>query len=698
MDDSKELEKDRPVAKPTVPFDEQDKTLVRVVRSDEPHSDAGEPRVKALDESSKGMVGQTLSGNILIRELIGSGGMSSVYKGWHSQIDRVVAVKVMDSDLLAEENALLRFEQEAQAVGKLDHSGIVKVHDFRVGEQGSSYLVMDYIDGTPLDTELARTGPFEPEQAIEIFKQACDALQHAHNQRVIHRDLKPSNLMLTVSDTGDHRVKLLDFGIAKILPHEGDRRQRLTQTGAVFGSPYYMSPEQCLGQNVDTRSDIYSMGCLIFEVLTGQVPLKGENALQTFFKHTTESPPSTAEINPDLVMSRDFDAVILKAMAKNVEDRYQSMTELKRDLEAIERRLKEGATEAEVAQNELVRRQKKAMGAEKTRRNFGIREMVVSSVLLVSIGAGAAMMNFGQLSQSNKDWSQLNIEGQEKFDRGQYKEARSLFDRALQLSELEKNKQKVVLEELIDLNRARGMEADLAHKKQLQDLVLSRDQELREEMETLLLQARTLASSQKEKIASLGAEINDRSNLLSSSRAETRKFAAEKLEKLASILEENGLTDSLAYARTLHNQAFWFYQDQRVPLALAGFTKAAGVSEKLLQNDPSMLDYRLKSLEWIARSYVCLGQNEKALEILELRKADSRKAKDLDERKLRAAETELEIAEVYTRMFEQGTSKQSKIESEAQALLNVKQSIRTLESLHGERVEKVLAEIGRAHV
>jgi serine/threonine protein kinase len=190
---------------------------------------------------------------------------------------------------------------------------------------------MDYLEGRSLSEEIKNYEQIDPVRSIHIFLQVCSALAHAHDQRIVHRDLKPSNVMLVQSDEDPYFVKVVDFGIAKILM-EGSESLKLTATGDVFGSPYYMSPEQCMGQQLDARSDIYSMGCLMFETLTGRVPHEGKNVLETMYKHTNLATPALTNIKADPRLTLRLDQILQKCMAKVPEQRYQSMIELRDDL------------------------------------------------------------------------------------------------------------------------------------------------------------------------------------------------------------------------------------------------------------------------------------------------------------------------------------------------------------------------------
>lgn len=279
------------------------------------------------------LVGERLADKYELTALLGRGGMSSVYKAHHTVLNRTFAIKILHAHLLQDQNALVRFKKEAKAASSLCHPNIITIHDFEV-ENGRPYQVIDYLEGASL-ADLIAEGPLPPERAAKIFIQICSALQHAHDHGVIHRDLKPSNVMLIENDGVPDVVKIVDFGIAKVLPQEGEAIQALTQTGEIFGSPFYMSPEQCAGHPLDARSDIYSMGCLMFEALTGRPPFMGASIYETIQMHTEAMPPSVKAHFTDAAMAQRWDFILCKALAKDVSSRYQSMADLEGDLATL---------------------------------------------------------------------------------------------------------------------------------------------------------------------------------------------------------------------------------------------------------------------------------------------------------------------------------------------------------------------------
>ncbi len=275
--------------------------------------------------------GRKLVGNYQFLEFIGSGGMGVIYKAKHPVLKRLVAIKMLHSHLMSEV-ITRRFKQEAEAVSGLSHPCIIAVHDFGVSEFGQPYMVMDYIDGKPL-SEILRQGPMRVEAAINIAIQLAHALQHAHEGGVLHRDLKPSNIMVTDYDCDFPEVKIVDFGIAKILETDATK---VTQTGELLGTPQYMSPEQCQGGELDARSYIYSLGCVLFESITGKPPFSGSSMVSIIVDQISKSARTLGEVRPDMSFPSQLEDMMAKTLAKDPADRYQSMDAMLTDLNKVQ--------------------------------------------------------------------------------------------------------------------------------------------------------------------------------------------------------------------------------------------------------------------------------------------------------------------------------------------------------------------------
>lgn len=271
---------------------------------------------------------ETFANRYKIIERLGSGGMGIVYLAHDPVLNLKVAIKVLLQDPTGITAA--RLQREAMAAGKLNHPNIARVLDFGQTTEGSPYMVMEYVDGRSLSELIAENGKIAVDEAIEIFRQILQGLALAHSHKIIHRDLKPSNIMVTSVDLNDRQVKLLDFGVAKLEAYS----QELTSTGALLGSPIYMSPEQSQGDEADARSDIYSFGCLMFETLTGTPPFKGTSAFETISMHKTKAPPLVSDLVPDLYISKELVNLIDSCLSKSPEGRPQSCNDLLERLNA----------------------------------------------------------------------------------------------------------------------------------------------------------------------------------------------------------------------------------------------------------------------------------------------------------------------------------------------------------------------------
>ena len=267
-------------------------------------------------------IGKSLSGRYQLEELLGQGGMSAVYKATDPNLRRVVAIKLIHAHLSNDPGFVRRFEEEATAVAQLRHPNIIQVFDFNHDDESDSYyMVMEFVPGETVQQHLERLNKsgrkLSSTKAIEYMLDICDAVGYAHQRGMIHRDIKPANLMISV--TG--QAILMDFGIAKIVGG-----QRHTATGAVVGTAMYMSPEQIKGENPDNRSDIYSLGVTLFEMVSGQPPFKADSAMTLMMMHVNDPVPSIKDLNPDV--PNDLVAVINKALAKDPGDRYQTAAQM----------------------------------------------------------------------------------------------------------------------------------------------------------------------------------------------------------------------------------------------------------------------------------------------------------------------------------------------------------------------------------
>lgn len=269
---------------------------------------------------------KNLSARYELGEIIGFGGMSEVHKARDLRLNRDVAIKVLRADLARDPTFYLRFKREAQNAAALNHPAIVAVYDTGEAELENGplpYIVMEYVDGETLRDIVRNEGPLPPRRAMSVLADVCAALDFSHDAGIVHRDMKPANIMINQAGS----VKVMDFGIARAI---ADAANPMTQTAAVIGTAQYLSPEQARGETVDNRSDVYSVGCVLFEILTGGPPFTGDSPLAVAYQHVREDPKLPSLVGHDV--PRELDSIVLKAMAKNPANRYQTAGEMRTDL------------------------------------------------------------------------------------------------------------------------------------------------------------------------------------------------------------------------------------------------------------------------------------------------------------------------------------------------------------------------------
>ncbi|MBX9721519.1 MAG: serine/threonine protein kinase, partial [Candidatus Obscuribacterales bacterium] len=269
-----------------------------------------------------------------VLSLIGSGGMASVYKIYDKTLGKIFAAKVMRKDLALEPISLRRFADEAEAASAMTHGNIAAVYGHGVTNENTPYLFMDYLEGETLGDLLEREGKLDAQSASIIFQQICEALIHAHMKGIVHRDIKPSNIFITTNADGVQVVKLVDFGIAKLEYREEDSTQ-LTQTGALIGSPLYMSPEQCRGDEQDARSDIYAFGCVMYHALTGKPPFSGANSVKIVLQHVKGTAAPFAPSDDESGIANAFEECVMRCLEKDPSQRFQSAEQLLAQLQSL---------------------------------------------------------------------------------------------------------------------------------------------------------------------------------------------------------------------------------------------------------------------------------------------------------------------------------------------------------------------------
>jgi tRNA A-37 threonylcarbamoyl transferase component Bud32 len=274
------------------------------------------------------LIGEILEGRYKVLEFLGRGGMSTVYKVEHMILSKVLAIKFLQLQFVSKGESVLRFQREGKAMARLQHANLCGVTECSIID-GVPYLVMEFLEGESLDQILAEEKRLSPRRTIEIMIQVTDGLMHAHQENIVHRDIKPSNIMMIPQDDDRHMAKVVDFGLVRIMDND---EQKLSQTGEAFGSPLYMSPEQCLGGAIDQRTDIYGLGCVMYECLSGSVPFRGKNFMETFNLHIS------GELKPfarGLDIPQPLSELVSKMLNKEPDDRPSSMKEVKSSLLSI---------------------------------------------------------------------------------------------------------------------------------------------------------------------------------------------------------------------------------------------------------------------------------------------------------------------------------------------------------------------------
>ncbi len=347
--------------------------------SQQNHSNTVNAQSRVTVSSGKGgdpLIGSKIDGRFFIESVIGVGGMATAYRARQIDLDRIVVIKVLRGQ--SDEEGLRRFQREALVLSKLDAPGIVKVFTFGISD-GMPYMAMDYVEGESLASLIKRSGPLPHDQVIQIAIQLCSALERAHEQGILHRDIKPSNIMvqpLTGESAVNYKAQLLDFGIAKLTD---SKTATLTNEGDIFGSPAYMSPEQCLSEGVDARSDIYSLACTIFEMVTGRPPFEGKTAAEVLIKHCKEPIPAFRDRNASVNSTIELQAIVQKCLSKSPSDRLPSMLALKNALLELSEN---------TSTNNLALPEK--LVSERRRRQF----FQISAAMLVTIIVGLITLFF----------------------------------------------------------------------------------------------------------------------------------------------------------------------------------------------------------------------------------------------------------------------------------------------------------------
>lgn len=372
------------------------------------------------ESSADPYIGNVIGQKYEVQELIGRGGMGRVYKVRHQLLDKPMALKLLtQTGKGLDDIDVARFDAEAKAASGLHHQNLAGIHDYGTTDDGSPYLVMDFIDGESLSDLLERDSALKEEDAIELFLQICSGLEFAHSKHLIHRDIKPSNIMVS-KESGKLQARIVDFGIAKKLPTADEHNPTLTGTGQIVGSPQYMSPEQCLGYKLDVRSDIYSLGLVMFETLTGKKVFEGENAIQVIYRHVNERAPLFKSVAPNTKLSSSIERIVLQALEKEADNRYQTVEDLKRDLELI----KQGKNPVK----EVSRMRNNIHSAKKFAKLLG------AASLCGAVTLGVVWIAALTVFPAPTPWGSIAAQGQEDLKHFNYSLAENKYRRALDVA------------------------------------------------------------------------------------------------------------------------------------------------------------------------------------------------------------------------------------------------------------------------
>lgn len=344
------------------------------------------------EADTAGLIGRTIKGKYRVLEELGSGSMGTVYLAEHVSLKKRVALKVLHKDLNVSEETLQRFQREGIAAGQVSHPNAIQIFDFDRDAEGHFFLAMEYVEGKSLKEVLAERGALSSADSLLLARQLLSTLVEAHRHGIVHRDLKPENLMVVRNSAGELSLKVLDFGLSKLIDRPSEASLQ-TRTGRVMGTPMYMAPEQWNGEEADQRTDLYATALILYEMLVGKQPFRGSNLTETFVKTTTEPPPSLSESQPNGAFPEHLDEVLQRGLAKSRDERFQSAAEMLQMLDGVN--VVRAATVRRKSPAPRRSASRQAAGGGQDRRSLALwvgsgAVVVIASVGMIVFGGGTA--------------------------------------------------------------------------------------------------------------------------------------------------------------------------------------------------------------------------------------------------------------------------------------------------------------------
>ncbi len=576
----------------------------------------GGSRVKAKREQD--LVGELIDNKYQVLSFVGSGGMSSVYKVKHMLLNKTLALKMIHPHLTSDKESLARFQREAEATSRLDHPNVVKVYEFGITKDDNPYIVMDFIEGITLAQAISEDSKLNPERAIKLITQAAAGLSHAHSRNVVHRDIKPSNIMLVKQDGVEDFVKVVDFGIAQMVA-EDTELAKLTQTGQIFGTPMYMSPEQCQGLNLDARTDIYSLGCVLYEALVGKTPFTGNSVYELIFKQMNEAPAGLGKSVSDKPLRDSLETIIFRSIAKDANDRYQTMQEMKDDLEHIY----DAPAKGPLAYLKSFIRQWYFRQLSRNLKPMMSRLPLVAATIAITIG-GIAYLVYQQKPQaiiaSEATWKELDRKGQQQFDHGDKAAALSTFQQALDMATKLGNKDFIIASkaELEDINFALGhtkeAEAIVAELKKSTTGEEASDKELLTDINNEIAREKKRITTDSKELQQLEQRMNDSMDSATTLMiAGDFKKATELIEAIREVCKIS-LPNSRISVRALHNKGEIASAQGHFEEAIAHYKNALDKAKTAITPNDEL---KGKTLVGLANVYMTDGRHlDEARELL----------------------------------------------------------------------------------